>query len=199
MPSVGEKKRRALHFSSSWVPIVYYLIPEDVGKAAFLAAAAVILTLDVLRLHVPRVRDVFYRVFGEMVRQHESSTLLGSTTMVISGLLAVNCFEKNVAVAALLFLTVGDSMAGLIGTKYGRTRVFGKTVEGSLACFTSCLFIVLLLQLLSRWMVVPGIPFFAGMAGAAVATLVELLPIPLDDNFRIPLSAGFMMQILMPH
>ncbi|KPJ59606.1 MAG: hypothetical protein AMJ46_10310 [Latescibacteria bacterium DG_63] len=190
MPTNGEKKRKALHFSSTWVPIVYYLIPEHVGKAGLLAAAALFLALDVLRLNVPRVRDFFYSIFGEMVRKHESISLLGSTSMVISALLAVYCFEKNIAVAAMLFLTVGDSMAGLIGSRYGRTRVFGKTLEGSLACFTACIVIVT---------IVPGIPFAAGVAGAFVATLFELLPIPLDDNFRIPLSAGFMIQILMPH
>ncbi len=189
MPTPGEKKRKALHFSSSWVPIVYYLIPEHAGRGALLAAAAVFLSLDVLRLNVPRVREFFYRIFGEMVRQHESSTLLGSTSMVISALLAVYCFEKNVAVAAMLFLTVGDSMAGLIGSRYGKIRIFGKTLEGSLACFAACLVIVT---------IVPGIPLSAGVAGAFVATLVEVLPIPLDDNFRIPLSAGFMIQILMP-
>jgi dolichol kinase len=189
MPTDGEKKRKALHFSSSWVPIVYYLIPEHVGKAALLAAAAVFLALDVLRLNVPRVSEAFNRVFGEMVRKHESSTLLGSTSMVISALLAVYCFEKNVAVAAMLFLTVGDSMAGLMGTRYGKTHIFGKTLEGSLACFAVCVLVVTIM---------PGIPFAAGIAGAFVATLVEVLPIPLDDNFRIPLSAGFMIQLLMP-
>jgi dolichol kinase len=189
MPTIGEKKRKALHFSSSWVPIVYYLIPEHAGRGALLAAAVVFLALDVLRLNVPRIGEFFYRVFGEMVRKHESSALTGATSMVISGLLAVYCFEKNVAVAAMLFLTLGDSMAGLIGTRYGRTRVFGKTLEGSLACFAVCLLVVT---------VVPGIPLAAGVAGAFIATLVELLPIPLDDNFRIPLSAGFMIHILMP-
>jgi dolichol kinase len=34
------------------------------------------------------------------------------------------------------------------------------------------------------------------LAGAFVATLFELLPIPLDDNLRIPLSAGFAMMLL---
>ena len=44
---------------------------------------------------------------------------------------------------------------------------------------------------------VPGIPFRVGIVGAAVATIFELLPIPLDDNFRIPLSAGFAMELLL--
>jgi len=190
MSIIGEIKRKLLHFSSSWVPLVYSIIPEHVGKAALLLAAAVFLTLDVLRLKEPRVRNLFYKLFGEMVREHERNTLLGSTSLVISALLTVYCFQKNIAVAALFFLTIGDPTAGLVGRRYGRTQVFGKTLEGSLACFIVCVIIA---------MVVPGIPFTVGVAGAVVATMFELLPIPLDDNFRIPLSAGFIMQILMPH
>ncbi len=190
MSLLTELKRKGLHFSSTWVPIAYYLIPEYVGKLALLAAAAVILFLDVLRIHEPRARDTFYKLFGDIVRDHEKSTLLGSTSMVISALLTVYCFEKNVAVAALCFLTVGDSMAALIGKTYGKTSLFGKTLEGSLACFSSCVIIALLM---------PGLPPVVGVAGALVATLFELFPIPIDDNFRIPLSAGFVMQLLMPH
>jgi dolichol kinase len=33
--------------------------------------------------------------------------------------------------------------------------------------------------------------------GAFTATVFELLPIPLDDNFRIPLSAGFAMDFFL--
>jgi dolichol kinase len=43
----------------------------------------------------------------------------------------------------------------------------------------------------------PGVPTPVGLVGALVATVFELLPIPLDDNFRIPLSAGFAMELLL--
>jgi dolichol kinase len=190
MSLVAEAKRKALHFSSSWVPLVYYIIPEQAGKAALLAAAAVFLTVDVLRLRERRIGNLFHRLFGEIVREHERNTLLGSTSLVISALLTAYCFEKSIVVASLLFLTVGDTTAALVGKTYGKTSIFGKTFEGSLSCFLACSLIAV---------VVPGIPPTVGVAGALVATLFELLPIPLDDNFRIPLAAGFMMQLLMPH
>ncbi|MCX5799778.1 MAG: SEC59/DGK1/VTE5 family protein [Candidatus Eisenbacteria bacterium] len=190
MSLIAEAKRKAIHFATSWVPLAYYIIPEEAGKVALLAAATVILTLDVLRLHEPRMKNLFHRFFGELVREHERDTLLGATSLVISGLLTAYCFEKSIVVASLLFLTVGDTTAAMIGKTYGRTPIFGKTFEGSLACFLSCLVMA---------MVVPGIPLFVGIAGALTATFFELLPIPIDDNFRIPLAAGFMMQFLMPH
>jgi dolichol kinase len=44
---------------------------------------------------------------------------------------------------------------------------------------------------------VPELPLVVGLVGAIVATVFELLPVPLDDNFRIPLSAGFAMELLL--
>lgn len=190
MSLVAESKRKAFHFSSSWVPLAYYLIPEHAGKIALLIAAAAFLAVDVLRLHEPRIRNIFHKLFGELVREHEKATLLGSTSLAISALLTAYCFEKSIVVASLLFLTVGDTTAALVGKTYGKTSIFGKTFEGSLACFLACAVISV---------AVPGIPPIVGLTGALTATLFELLPIPIDDNFRIPLAAGFVMQLLMPH
>jgi glycerol-3-phosphate acyltransferase PlsY len=190
MSLVAEAKRKALHFSSSWVPVAYYIIPEQAGKTALLLAAAVFLTVDVLRLHEHRIKNLFHRLFGELVREHERNTLLGSTSLVISALLTSYCFEKSIVVASLLFLTVGDTTAALVGKTYGKTPIFGKTAEGSMSCFLACSAIAA---------VVPGIPLGVGVLGALTATVFELLPIPIDDNFRIPLAAGFAMQSLMPH
>jgi hypothetical protein len=35
------------------------------------------------------------------------------------------------------------------------------------------------------------------MAGAVAASLVELLPIPLDDNLGMTLVSGYVMKLLM--
>jgi dolichol kinase len=68
--------------------------------------------------------------------------------------------------------------------------MFGKTLEGSIACFVVCYGLTLIIP-------GPNLPFPVGLVGALVATVFELLPIPLDDNFRIPLSAGFAMELLL--
>jgi len=35
------------------------------------------------------------------------------------------------------------------------------------------------------------------LAGAAVASFAELLPLPIDDNFTIPLAAGLAMALVL--
>jgi dolichol kinase len=41
------------------------------------------------------------------------------------------------------------------------------------------------------------LPWPAVIAGALIASLVELLPIPLDDNLGITLAAGYAMKLLL--
>jgi len=129
----------------------------------------------------------FLIAFGSLIRDHEHNTLTGATYLVLSSLLCITLFSKTVAVAAISFLVLGDTMAALVGRSFGKKRFFQKSIEGSLACFFSCLLCGSL---------VPQLSFGVSVVGALVATLVELLPLPIDDNLRIPLLSGGVMQLL---
>jgi len=187
----SELKRKAIHLASLSIPIGFYLSPDAWSswwERGLLASVILSLAIEVFRLNHPRSRHVFRHFFGQLLRNHEDVSLLGSTYLLIACLLSIHMFAKPVAVLALAFLILGDTVAALVGKSIGRVGLFGKTLEGSLACFAVC-------YALSA--AVPGIPFRVGIVGAAVATIFELLPIPLDDNFRIPLSAGFAMELLL--
>jgi glycerol-3-phosphate acyltransferase PlsY len=71
-----------------------------------------------------------------------------------------------------------------VGKGIGRVRIFGKTLEGSLAFLVSSLLIV--------W-VYPDLNRLWGSLAALGSTLIELLPIRVDDNLTIPLVAGAIM------
>ena len=187
----SELKRKAIHLASLTIPLGYYLSPDSWSqnwKRVILAAVILSLAIEVFRLNHPRTRHVFRHFFGELLRNHEEASLLGSTYLLIACLLTMHIFEKPVAVLALAFLILGDTVAAIVGKSIGRIPVFGKTLEGTVACLAVCLGLTLLM---------PGIPFYVGLIGAITATLFELLPIPLDDNFRIPLSAAFAMELLL--
>ncbi len=187
----AELKRKAIHLASLVIPLGYFASPPSWfvwWERALLASVILSLAIEVFRLNHPRTRHVFRHFFGELLRNHEEATLLGSTYLLIACLLSIHLFPKPVAVLALSFLILGDTVAAIVGKSMGRIRIFDKSLEGSLACFAVCYALTA---------VMPGIPFPVGLVGAAVATVFELLPIPLDDNFRIPLSAGFAMELLL--
>jgi dolichol kinase len=182
-----EVGRKTIHLSAILIPIGYYFTSEPVGRSFLITATALVFLIDVVRLNQPRIRTFFFIFFGRLVRDHERYNLLGATYLLLSSLICVYAFEKAIAVAALAFLIVGDSVAALVGKSIGRIRVFGKTLEGSLACFLVCVGIGLL---------IPELTWTRTVVGAAMATLIELLPVPLDDNLRIPLAAGFAMMVV---
>jgi len=188
----SELKRKAIHLASLSIPLAYYASPAEWSRnweRALLASVIVSLAIEVFRLHHPRIRNVFRHFFGELLRNHEDASLLGSTYLLIALLLTIHLFEKPVAVLALGFLIIGDTVAAIVGKSIGKVHLLGgKTLEGSVACLVVCYGLTLLM---------PGIPFHVGLVGALVATIFELMPIPLDDNFRIPLSAGFAMELLL--
>jgi len=187
----SELKRKAIHLASIVIPIGFYLSPEAWGvywKRGLLSLVLVALAVELVRLHHPRTRSLFRHFFGELLRGHEDASLLGSTYHLIACLLTIHLFSKPVAVLALGFLIVGDTFAAIVGKWVGKIRIFGKTLEGAVAMFTICF---------AMSLVMPDMPVPIGLVGALVATLFELMPIPLDDNFRVPLSAGFAMELLL--
>ena len=189
---VAEIKRKAIHLSFILLPLAYHYDADGLFNKGFLvrgllAAIVVSMAIELARLHDPRVRSFFRKFFREMIRNHEEMNLLGSTYLLISAVLTIEAFSEPVAVAALGCLILGDTAAALVGKTLGRTRILGKTLEGSLACFV--------VSFLFAWGVVGLEPGLAA-AGMLAGTVLELLPIPLDDNFRIPLSAGYAMKLL---
>ena len=189
MSLIAEVRRKAIHLAFILVPLIYLydLLPRAFIVRGLLAATAVSIAIEIVRLNDRRVRMVFKRFFGDLIRRHEAHELLGSTYMLIAAVLTIELFPKPIAVASLGFLILGDTAAALVGRSFGRIKVLGKTVEGSIACF--------LVSFLFAWWVV-GLPAWLAACGALTATLFELVPIPLDDNFRIPLSAGYVMKLL---
>jgi acyl phosphate:glycerol-3-phosphate acyltransferase len=197
----GELKRKAIHVATLVVPLVYLDHPlfffgfHVTRKQASLTLALVLLALlvlEVVRLRARVFRHFFHQLLGDALRRRERSELLGATYLVMGFLFTVLAFERPVAVAACEFLVLGDTAAALVGKSLGRVPAFDKTAEGSVACLLVCGAVGWALSAS-----VPGFPLHVALAGALVATLFELLPVPLDDNLRIPLSAGLVMHFLL--
>jgi dolichol kinase len=91
--------------------------------------------------------------------------------------------------AGIAIFALGDSSASLIGgTLTKKPFLFNraKTLEGTFGGFFfaflgACLFVA---------------PWIA-LVGAAVGMLVEYLPLPVNDNLLIPLSAGVVLMFLV--
>ena len=195
---VSEVRRKSIHLGFIVLPLalLYPILPWPQSRAEVRAVLIVAVlgagAIDLLRIHTPGVRQAFRRFFGEMLRDHEDWSLLGSTYLLLAALLAVEIFPRPVAAAALGFAVTGDAFAAVIGRAWGRTRVFKKTVEGALGGLAACL-------LWASFLAMSGhLPWTPVLIGALAASLIEFLPIPLDDNLGITLFSGYAMKLLWP-
>jgi dolichol kinase len=183
-----EAPRKLIHLTAIVIPVAILCLPLTVCRRGLMLAAAVFLVTDLVRIHNPKLRSYFAAFFGHLIRRHERTGLLGSTYMVISALLATYLFSREIAAAALVFLVVGDTLAAVVGKAWGRLPLFGKTLEGFFAGFAA--------SLLAAWVLIPSLPLVHLTLAAFVAALVEVWPLPVDDNFRIPLVSGLVLEWL---
>ncbi len=145
-----------------------------------------------VRLKLPRLNTLLVSRFRLLLKEAESRKVTGATYFVLSALAAFLLFDQSAAIAALLFLSLGDPVAALVGRRAPGIRFFGKSPVGTLA-------------MVLVGMGIAGVLSGAGVAdrhwglfvGAVAAGVVELLPVPLDDNVTIPLVSGGVMALLI--
>jgi dolichol kinase len=128
-----------------------------------------------------------------MLRRREFSGLTGGSYLLLGSLLAAFVFQPKVLIPAIAFLVLGDTVAAIVGLSFGRIRFWRKTVEGTLAGLVSCLAVAYVCSILPYW----RIPIGVGILGAVTASLVEALPIEVNDNVAVPIVSGFAVQVAL--
>ena len=185
---LNEVKRKAIHLFALIIPVSYYFLPHSIALLIYIVVALASITVDVIRIKKYHLGRVLTWILRPILRRHERRGFTGSSYILSAMVLSIIFFEKNIAVAVISFIIVGDVAAAIVGRVFGKLKTISqKSLEGSSAFLFSCLLII--------W-IVPGFPFEIGVIGAVVATIVETLPLPIDDNFTVPLISGAVMEIL---
>ena len=179
-----ELARKALHMLWAIVPVAYGLgVPRRLLLGGLLAACATAVIIETARSHSPRVRVIFDRATGMLLREHEQHRWSGATWLLFSFLLAVLLFDAPIAIAAMWAVAVGDASAAIVGRTMGRYRIGRslKSIEGSIACAAATTLGAVLIAELS-----PVLGIIAGIVAAAA----EWPARPFDDNMRIGIGVG---------
>ncbi len=192
-----ELVRKLIHLCSLSIPVIYYFIPRSTAITILLVLTVLAILLDLARYLSPAVGSIFYKVFGFLLRKHEldyrKKNLNGATYVFISALLSIIIFPKVIFITAFAVLIISDSMAAIIGRKYGKHKLLSKSLEGTLAFFISAIIVVLLTPKIEGSLT----EYFIGFIAAAVGAIVENISFGLaDDNLTIPLSVGLTMWLL---
>lgn len=183
---MGEVRRRLVHAAGTGYPLLYLLDRRyDLGAGGWrglqlllVASAGAALILEALRLS----GRVEWNIYDRLTRGYEEENLAGYALYLFGMAGAALAFPPQAAVPALLMLTLGDPLSGVLsrGTLGKRTWVL-------LVMFGFCLLLA-----------APFVPAPVAVAGAATATVADgYKPVVrthvIDDNLTIPLAAGLAM------
>jgi len=192
-----ELVRKLIHLFSLSIPIIYYFIPSSTSIAILICLTIFALVVDGGRFISQSFAKIFYQVFGFLLRKHEldkeKKNLTGATYVLLSALICALIFPKVIFVTAFTILIISDTMAALIGRKFGKRKFLRKSFEGTLSFFISASIVVIFTPKVGNFPMEYLIGFIAAFVGAIVENISYGIA---DDNLSIPLSVGLTMWVL---
>jgi len=159
----------------------YWYMPKPLVLQIMALVIVLVVIGETIRLNTPSINKWVLKVLGGVHRKDEANQLSGLLWTISGSFFTMLLFpDKHIVMASLLYLAFGDAFAALIGRRHGKNKILNnKTIEGSIACFLVCLIIGLFF-----------LDWRLALWGALVATTIEILPWPLNDNFWMPLISA---------
>lgn len=182
--------RKMFHALGLVIVLGYSFLRIYIGeRGALLALTGLLIAL--LEVEYVRLEHQFKLPGGvdRLLRSHEKDKVTGTIWLVAACIISFSVFDYPIAFLSFFFVIFGDMFASLVGVKFGTKKLFRKK---SWAGFLAGLSI----NVLSGAFILPGQPLVY-LSMALTASVVELLTSKLDDNFTVPLFAGFVGQALV--
>ncbi len=175
----SEDLRQIVHMS---IGIVFILIAYFIGVdfAKVLILAGIFFGMGICTLRAMRIRLEIVEKILHLLERPKVETGYGAFAYFSGMLFCLSCFEFTIGMSLLYMLCIGDSMATIIGKKYGKTKLIynrSKSLEGLFAFLFFSLPVI----------------YFGGaqmITVVIVASILETIELGVDDNVLIPL-AGF--------
>ncbi|MFW6436658.1 MAG: dolichol kinase [Halococcoides sp.] len=185
---LGERAvaRRAVHATGSAIPIGALVVPGATWpriQALLVVLVLIAIALEAIRLFV----GLEWRIFELLTRSYEADNLAGYALFAIGMVLTGLLFGPSVAIPAMLMLTLGDPISGLLNDADGPGR---KPWPVMAAMFAVCTAFALAF-----------VEPIAAVAGGLVATAADGLNprirgYVIDDNLTIAPGAATAMALV---
>ncbi|MBX3026855.1 hypothetical protein KF840_18255 [bacterium] len=186
--------RRLFHLGNGVAIATAYalLFSHEQVVHTFGAVACLVYIADRVRIAYPElVARRLPWVNRLFVRAEEQVRESAMTPFAIAVLLTILALPKLPALIAIYTLAIADPLAAVVGIRFGRHRITAtRSLEGTAAFFAAALLIAVAVLRwgtgASAWMIAA-----AALGIGAVALLLELVPLRIDDNLTIPIVVGF--------
>ena len=172
-------------------PLVYYFFPNKlIVEILLIYLIGMMTVIEIMRHLSPYLWMVMVEHSHGILREKEGF-ITGTMALLLSNAIVILFFDKWVAIISLLFMLFGDTAASIIGSQYGKVKMGDKTLEGSLSFFITTLVISLIFYKFIK------IDLIILIIGAVVATIVEALPLKINDNLTVAIASAIVMQIFV--
>ncbi|MBI2336172.1 MAG: hypothetical protein HYU97_05365 [Deltaproteobacteria bacterium] len=161
---------------------------------------SIAITTEFARHFSPSFNDWLCHSLSGIMRERERVKISSATWFMGSILVIFLCFPREVAILSLFYVTIGDTVAGIVGSRWGRYRLSKHvSIEGTTAAWLTC---SLGTAFLARFALHPfhleGLSlFFFALLGGLTAAITELSFKKLDDNLVMPLLSAPILWLLM--
>lgn len=198
-----EVLRKLIHLSSLWMVAAIMLCGNDyrmILAAAFGTAWILNIILEhAVAKQVPYITPLYMFFFKKMLRKTPSPTdwvISGSPPVWCAAFLVTLLFPTQAAATALAVMLIADTCAALVGRKFGRHKINGKSIEGCIAFIIGGLAAFAIIALFYPPLKWYGI--LSASIGIILAMFAELFEkqLHIDDNLSIPLLTGISMLFL---
>ncbi len=192
-----EIKRKAFHLFTLLYAALFAFYGRDLSLKVLGVLFLLTAALEAVRLRRPALNEKLIALFGGIQREKEKTHPSGILWTLGGAFLTILLVpDRDVVIASLWFLTVGDAAAALVGRRFGHIRIGQKSLEGSAACFIACWVAGTLFLDPPGGRTGLGGKIPEAAVGAFTAALLEALPMPLDDNLWIPTVSGLVLTLL---
>ncbi len=181
--------RKTIHMCSAFVPLFLGFMYWPV-LIALICVLIFYIVAEILRVNGVNVPGISYITAAAARKRDEGKFVLGPVTMSLGVIVSSIIWPLQAATIGIFALSFGDGLASLSGKLFGRVQIpftKGKTVAGSLTCFTAVF--------VSSFFVSRN--SFVSLVNASAAMFIEVMPIKDFDNLIIPISIGGLSKLLL--
>lgn len=180
--------RLSIHLSGFFIPFIAITIGLFYTFLIITIAMILYCISEYLRIRKSHGLPIIRKITFLASKDGETSNfILAPVYFALGILIALTIFRGSVGFASIEIVALGDGFARLFGKLIGHTRLpFNKmkTLEGSFFCF------------IFSWLGASlFVPLSIAILGALIGSIVESLPLPIDDDLTVPIASGFTMQI----
>lgn len=187
-----ELERKLIHLCALSIPITYTFLSTELILSIIIPLTLCFVILDLLSKKIKFIRLFVFKYFGRMLRSHETDkniVLNGASWVMISATLCIAAFPKIICITSFSIMIISDISAALIGRRFGKHKIYGKSYEGCAAFILSAIVVVFITGINFQ---MPEYFFVFGIFASIVGAVVELYStaLYLDDNISIPIAIG---------